>query len=331
MKAVEPAVVEGTALEARPSRSGHPVVQVFRERPSAVLGLAIVLFFVLIAIFGPALAPYSWTQPSGTVFAPPSPQHLLGTDGSGVDVLSEMMYGGRTSLIVGFAAALVAMLVGGGIGLLAGYSGGATDVGLMRVTDYFLVIPDLVLMIVIATVFGPSLSHVILVIGLLLWTTTARIVRAQVKSIRERVYVRRARSLGASHRRIVFEHILPQVAPLLIATTVLTIAYAIFDESALAFLGVGVPGVSWGTMLEHAFERTAMTEGAWWAFVPPGLAIGLVVIGCYLMGQAIEDALNPRLRVAHLSIRTWRIRKVARATIEPVREPEPDPDREEAV
>ncbi len=148
----------------------------------------------------------------------------------------------------------------------------------------------------------------ILVIGLLLWTATARIVRAQVKSIRERVYVRRARSLGASHRRIVVQHILPQVAPLLIATTVLTIAYAIFDESALAFLGVGVPGVSWGTMLERAFERTAMTQGAWWAFVPPGLAIGFVVIGCYLMGQAIEDALNPRLRVAHLSIKSWRFR-----------------------
>ena len=115
-----------------------------------------------------------------------------------------MMYGGRTSMIVGFAAALVAMLVGGGIGLLAGYPGGGTDVALMRITDYFLVIPDLVLMIVVATVFGPSLSHVILVIGLLLWTTTARIVRAQVKSIRERVYVKRARSLGASHRRIVF-------------------------------------------------------------------------------------------------------------------------------
>jgi peptide/nickel transport system permease protein len=213
-------------------------------------------------------------------------------------------------MIVGFTAALVAMLVGGGIGLLAGYKGGGTDVGLMRMTDYFLVIPDLVLMIVVATVFGPSLSHVILVIGLLLWTTTARIVRAQVKSIRERVYVRRARSLGATHRRIVAQHILPQVAPLLIATTVLTIAYAIFDESALAFLGVGVPGVSWGTMLEHAFVRTAMTQGAWWAFVPPGLSIGLVVIGCYLMGQAIEDALNPRLRVAHLSIHSWRFRAV---------------------
>ncbi len=318
MKTVDPALAEDTALEARPSKGGSPVIQVLRERRSALLGLFIVGFFVAMAIFGPALAPYSPTRQSGPVYAPPSTQHWLGTDDSGVDVLSELMYGGRTSMIVGFAAALVAMLVGGGIGLLAGYRGGGTDVALMRITDYFLVIPDLVLMIVVATVFGPSLSHVILVIGLLLWTTTARIVRAQVKSIRERVYVKRARSLGASHRRIVAQHVLPQVAPLLIATTVLTIAYAIFDESALAFLGVGVPGVSWGTMLEHAFERTAMTQGAWWAFVPPGLSIGLVVIGCYLMGQAIEDALNPRLRVAHLSIHSWRFRATAPSRAEEV-------------
>jgi len=314
MKTVGPALAEGTALEARPSSGGNPVVQVLKERRSALAGFLIVGFFVFMGVFGPALAPYSWTQRSGPVYAPPSSQHWLGTDDSGVDVLSEMLYGGRTSLTVGFAAAFVAMIVGGGIGIVAGYAGGGTDVALMRTTDYFLVIPDLVLMIVVATVFGPSLSHVILVIGLLLWTVTARIVRSQVKSIRERVYVRRARSLGASHRRIVVQHILPQVAPLLIATTVLTIAYAIFDESALAFLGVGVPGVSWGTMLERAFARTAMTQGAWWAFVPPGLAIGLVVVGCYLMGQAIEDALNPRLRVAHLSIKTWRFREPRKVT-----------------
>jgi peptide/nickel transport system permease protein len=308
MKTVEPAMAEDTALVARPSARGNVVWQAVKERPSALVGLFIVLFFIVVAVFGPVIAPHSSTQQSGPVFAPPSSQHWLGTDDSGVDVLSELLAGGRTSLIVGFAAALVAMIVGGGVGLLAGYAGGTTDVTLMRITDYFLVIPDLVLMIVIVTVFGPSRALVILVIGLLLWTSTARIVRSQVKSIRERVYVRRARSLGSSHRRIVFQHVLPQVAPLLIATTVLSIAYAIFDESALAFLGVGVPGVSWGNMLEHAFERTAMTQGAWWAFVPPGLAIGLIVIGCYLMGQAIEDALNPRLRVAHLSIKTWRFR-----------------------
>jgi peptide/nickel transport system permease protein len=308
MKTVEPALAEGTPLVARPSSRGNAVFLALKEKPSAMVGLVIVTLFIVIAVFGPALAPYSATQQSGPVYAAPSAQHWLGTDDSGVDVLSELLTGGRTSMIVGFAAALVAMLVGGGIGLLAGYAGGTTDGVLMRITDYFLVIPDLVLMIVIATVFGASRLHVILVIGLLLWTATARIVRSQVKSIRERVYVRRARSLGSSHRRIVFQHVLPQVAPLLIATTVLTIAYAIFDESALAFLGVGVPGVSWGNMLEHAFERTAMTQGAWWAFMPPGLCIGFVVIGCYLVGQAIEDALNPRLRVAHLSIKSWRFR-----------------------
>jgi peptide/nickel transport system permease protein len=301
---------KGLAEVPAPTRGGQGslVVQTLKDRPSALLGFVIVLAFVLMAIFAPLLAPYSDTEKSGPVFSPPSAQHWLGTDDGGVDVLSELIYGGRTSLIVGFTAALVAMFIGGGVGTIAGYYGGGTDVTLMRITDYFLVIPDLVLMIVVASVWGQSLSHVIVVIGVLLWTTTARIVRAQVKSIRERVYVKRARSLGASNRRIVFQHVLPQVAPLLIANTVLTIAVAIFDESALAFLGVGVPGVSWGTMLERAFDRAAMTFPAWWAFIPPGVCIALVIIGCYLMGQALEDAMNPRLKVAHLSIKGWRYR-----------------------
>jgi len=282
------------------------VVRTLRERPSALLGFFIVLVFVVLAVLAPVVAPHSATEQTGPVYAPPSTQHWLGTDDGGVDVLSELIYGGRTSLVVGFTAAFVAMFIGGGIGTLAGFYGGGTDVTLMRITDYFIVIPDLVLMIVVADVWGQALSHVIIVIGVLLWTSTARIVRAQVKSVRERVYVKRARSLGASNRRIVFQHVLPQVAPLLIANTVIMIAVAIFDESALAFLGVGVPGVSWGTMLEHAFDRSAMTYPAWWAFIPPGVCIALVIIGCYLMGQALEDALNPRLRVAHLSIKQWR-------------------------
>ena len=152
MKTVDPVLAEDTPLEARPSKGGSPVLQVLKERRSALLGLFIVGFFVMLAIFGPSLAPYSPTQQSGPVYAPPSPEHWLGTDDSGVDVLSELMYGGRTSMIVGFTAALVAMLVGGGIGLLAGYKGGGTDVALMRMTDYFLVIPQIFLMIVIAAV-----------------------------------------------------------------------------------------------------------------------------------------------------------------------------------
>jgi peptide/nickel transport system permease protein len=181
----------------------------------------------------------------------------------------------------------------------------------MRVTDYFLVIPDLVLMIVIAAIWGPALTHIILVIGLLLWTSTARIVRAQVMSVRERVYVKRARSLGCSHLRIVFRHVLPQIAPLLIANVVLTVAVAIFDETALAFLGLSDPtAISWGTVIEHGFLRQAVSYGAWWAIVPPGICVALLIMGCYLFGQAIEDALNPRLKVAHLSIKGFKVRPV---------------------
>src|SRR5262249_14508506 len=155
---------------------------------------------------------------------PPSLRHPLGLDDGGIDMLSLLIWGGRTSLIVGFAATFVAMVIGGGIGLISGYFGGGLDVGLMRVTDYFLVIPDLPLAIIVAAVWGPSLTHLILVIALLLWTTTARIVRAQVMSVRERSYVKRERALGASDTRIIIRHVLPQIGPLLIANTVLTVA-----------------------------------------------------------------------------------------------------------
>jgi peptide/nickel transport system permease protein len=179
----------------------------------------------------------------------------------------------------------------------------------MRITDYFLVIPDVPLMIVIAAIWGPSLSHIVIVIGILLWTTTARIIRAQVLSVRQRVYVKRARALGASHARIITRHVLPQVAPLLIANTVLTIAVAIFDETALAFLGLGDPSrISLGKMIENAFERAAISSGAWWAIVLPGIVIVLLILGCTLMGQALEDTLNPRLKVAHIGARTFRLR-----------------------
>ena len=279
-----------------------------RERPAAIVGAVLLLLFVLMAIGAQWLMPYNPKVQVGPVFGPPSAAHPLGLDDGGYDVLSLIIQGGRVSMIVGFAATLVATILGGGIGIVSGYFGGATDTVLMRMTDYFLVIPDIPLMIIIAAVWGPSLSHIILVIGLLLWTGTARVIRAQVKSVRERVYVKRARSVGASHTRIILRHVLPQVAPLLVANTVLTIAVAIFDETALAFLGLSDPtAISWGTMIEHAFERTAISAGAWWAVVPPGVAVSLVIMACYLLGQALEDATNPRLRVAHLSRRAFRI------------------------
>ena len=295
--------------EGQPSTRAGFFRTVLRERKAAVVGLSIIGFFVVLSIIAPYISPYSITEQTCAVYAPPSSAHWLGCDDGGIDMLSQLMQGGRISLVVGFAATLVAMIIGGGVGLLSGYFGRATDVVLMRITDYLLVIPDLVLMIVIADVWGASLFHVIIVIGILEWTSTARIIRAQVMSVRERVYVKRTRALGAGNTRIIFKHILPQVGPLLIANTVLTIAIAIYLETALAFLGLADPTVtSWGTILEHAFERTAISSGAWWAIVPVGLVIAAVIVGCFLFGQAVEDALNPRLKVANLSVRRWRLR-----------------------
>jgi peptide/nickel transport system permease protein len=298
----------GAAPVVRRRPGGRRIARALRRHPAAAVGIAILLAFSLIGIFAPLLEPYSTTQHVGPSFGHPSLAHPLGLDDGGIDIVSLLIAGTRTSLLVGAAAALVATLLGGTVGIVAGYFGGLGDTILMRITDFFLVVPYVPLMIVIAAVWGPSLSHIILVIGLLLWTNTAYVVRAQTRSVRERVFVSRVRALGASNRCIVFQHVLPHVAPLVIASTVLTIAGAIFAETALAFLGLGDPtAVSWGTMIEHAFQRTAISAGAWWAIVPPGLCVGLVIIGAYLAGQGIEDALNPRLRSVHLSARSFRV------------------------
>jgi peptide/nickel transport system permease protein len=285
------------------------VLRAVRHHPGAVAGIGILLVVALGALLAPWLAPYGQHTQVGPVFGHPSWKHPLGLDDGGIDMVTLLMWGARISLVVGFAATAVSMLIGGTVGVLAGYFGGKTDTILMRITDYFLVIPDVPLMIVVAAIWGPSLFHIVIVIGILLWTSTARVLRAQVKSVRERVYVKRARALGAGHARIVLRHVLPQVAPLLIANTVLTVAVAIFDETALSFLGLGDPSrTSLGKVIENAFERAAISSGAWWAIVPPGALVALIILGCSLVGGALEDSLNPRLRVAHLSARTFRLR-----------------------
>jgi peptide/nickel transport system permease protein len=309
--AVRPDIVQETAeLRAPPPRRGRSWLwRVVSESFQAKVGLAVLLAFVLLALLAPWIAPYDVHERVGPIYAPPSWKHPLGLDDRGADMLSLLIFGGRISLIVGFAAAMVAMLIGGGIGIVAGYYGGSRDAVLMRITDYFLVIPDLPLAIIVAAVWGASLTHLIFVIALLLWTTTARIVRAQVKSVRERVYVKRARSLGASDARIISRHVLPQIGPLLMANTVLTVAVAIFDETALSFLGLGDPSaITWGSIIEFAFLRTAISSGAWWAVIPAGLCVALVIMGCFWLGQAIEDGLNPRLKISYLSPRTFRLR-----------------------
>jgi peptide/nickel transport system permease protein len=266
------------------------------RRPSLIFGLGVLLFFIVVAIFAPLLEPYDPRTKTGAVYESPSSAHWLGTDDGGADMLSLVIAGARVSLIVGFAAALVAMLIGGTIGLWSGFYGGKSDTVLMRITDYVLVIPDIPLMIIVAALFGRSLTNIILIIGIIYWTSTARLIRAQTKSVRERAYVKRARALGAGNRR-------------LIANTVLTIAIAIFAETYITFLGLGDPAlISWGKLIENAFKGDAVLNDAWWAIVPPGVCVTLVILACTMIGMAMEDALNPRLRVGHLSVRRFRLR-----------------------
>jgi peptide/nickel transport system permease protein len=300
-------MIEAPVAPSSPRRGF--LVRTLREKPTAALGVVILALVAAAALLAPVIAPYGLHTQVGPVFGHPSWKHPLGLDDGGIDMVTLLMWGARISLVVGFAATFVSMVIGGTVGVLAGYFGGKVDTVLMRITDYFLVIPDVPLMIVVAAIWGPSLFHIVIVIGILLWTGTARVLRAQVKSVRERVYVKRARALGAGHTRIVLRHVLPQVAPLLIANTVLTVAVAIFDETALAFLGLGDPSrTSLGKVIENAFERAAISSGAWWAIVPPGALVALIILACSLVGGALEDALNPRLRVAHLSARTFRLR-----------------------
>jgi peptide/nickel transport system permease protein len=297
-----------TAPGTRRGRFGRVGELLFGSK-QAMLGTIILIIFIVVAVFAPVLEPYSTTQQTGPVYAPPSSQHWLGTDDGGIDILSELIQGARVSLIVGFAAAAVAMGIGGVIGIISGYYGGRTDIALMRVTDYFLVIPDVPLMIVAAAIFGHNLSNIVLIIGIIYWTSTARLIRAQVKSLRERVYVKRARSLGASHKRLIWHHILPQVTPLVVANTVLMVATAIFAETYISFLGLGDPStISWGKLIENSLTGGAIFHSAWWAVIPPGLCVTVVILACTMVGQSVEDALNPRLKVGHLAARRFRVR-----------------------
>lgn len=275
---------------------------------SAMVGVVVLSIFVGLAIFGPLLIEGDPKAKVGGVFEPPSREFALGTDGGGASMVDLLIAGTRVSLLIGFCAAAISALIGGTVGIVSGFFGGKTDTVLMRTTDYFLVIPDVPLMIVIAALFGRSTWNIIVIIGIIYWTFTARLIRAQTKSVRERVYVQRARALGASNTRLIVRHVLPQVTPLLIANTVLLIAYAIFAETFITFLGLGDPStISWGRLIENAFTDDALINEAWWAVVPPGVCVMLVVLACTIIGQAMEDALNPRLRTGHLSVRRFRV------------------------
>jgi peptide/nickel transport system permease protein len=279
--------------------------QVFRGNRLGVIGVVMLTIAIVGAVFASVIAPY---DPSASIrvtiediFARPSSAHWMGTDDGGKDVFSAFIFGSRVSLIVGFTASLISLIVGGTVGLVAGFYGGRLGNILMRLTDIFLVIPDLPLMIVIVAIIGPSLWNIIFVIGILGWTGTARLVRAQALSVKERQFVMRARAIGASNFHILRRHIFPLVLPLMLANTVLVISLSILSESTLSFLGLGDPTtLSWGGMLNFAFTRGAISARAWWALIAPGLGIVWVVLACTLVGNTLEEVFNPRLQTHHL-------------------------------
>ncbi|HSV38719.1 MAG TPA: ABC transporter permease [Nocardioidaceae bacterium] len=272
----------------------------FRAHRSGLLGLGILLLFVVIALAAPLLADgegLKVTKATGGVLESPSSEYWLGTDESGRSVLTMLIWGTRISLLVGVLATAISMLIGTVIGLVSGFFEGWPARLLYRFTEWFLVIPFLPLAIILAVVLGRSLLNIAIVIGVTSWPATALLIRSQTLSVKERPYLERARLLGSSRWHQMTRHILPNVMPMVLANTTLTVAIAILSETTLSFLGLGDPTrVSWGSMLEAAFGVGAMTTGSWWFIVPPGICVVLVVLSFTLVGQALEEIFNPRLR-----------------------------------
>ncbi len=266
-----------------------------------MFGLLVLALFVLAALLVPWLvgeASLSVTRPPGQPLQPPTAEFPLGTDRSGRSVLDLVLWGSRVSLFVGFAATFISIALGTLVGILAGHFHGWVPGLLLRVTDWFLVMPTLVLAVALAAVLGRSLSTIIIAIGVTSWPTTARLVRAQTLAVEARPYIERARALGGGHWHVMSRHVLPNVMPIVLAQTTLMVAGAILTESTVAFLGLGDPTVpSWGGTIQAARDVGAVSSGMWWYILPPGIAIAVVALAFTLCGRAIEGVLNPRLKV----------------------------------
>jgi peptide/nickel transport system permease protein len=264
-----------------------------------MVGLVILVLAVVLALIAPLFIDSGVTNVvsgTGEKMAPPSLDDPLGTDESGRSVLLMIWWGSRTSLLIGFLAALLSMVIGTVLGIAAGHFRGWLGAIILRITDWFLVLPSLVTALVLAAILGGSTATIIIAIGVTSWPSTARLIRAQTLAVEARPYIERSLALGAGHWHITTRHVLPNVAPLLLASTTLEVASAIVTESTLAFLGVSANKTSWGTMLRGSYDWGAATAGAWWYILVPGLCIVIVVMAFTLCGRALESVLNPRLR-----------------------------------
>lgn len=301
MSTVQPAVSGRTVAWQRRKRALAEAWREFRRSRPGMIGLLLLAGIVAVALAAPLLADHDELSAANSLgneaWATPSEHGPLGTDNLARSVWAQVVWGSRISLLVGLAATVIAIVLGSLVGIVAGFFEGWLGAVLMRLTEWFLVIPFLPLAIVLAAVLGPSIQNIILVIGVTSWPSMARVVRAQVLTLKERLYVDRSRALGASQTHLMVRHILPSVSGLVLANTTLTVPVAILSETTLAFLGFGDPSrPSWGKMLEEAFAQGALTQEAWWWYIPPGVCIVLVVLAFTLCGRALEEILDPRLR-----------------------------------
>ena len=287
-------VAEGVA--ASPTTPTKKAWQRFRRHPLAMIGLAMFLAILLLALAAPLIDRYPPNEINlPDRFQAPSWEHWLGTDRVGRDIWSRLLHGGRVSLTVGFIAAFMAMTIGTLLGAISGYYGGNVDTVVMRFTDIMMTFPRVVIMLTVATFVGQSIRNVILLIGLFSWMGTARLVRGQVLSLREEQFVLAARSLGVRDRNIIFSHVMPSVAAPLLATLTFAISSAILLEAGLSFLGVGIPlpTASWGNMLESARSLDVLQDGPW-IWVPPAIMILLTILSINFIGDGLRDALDPK-------------------------------------
>ena len=282
-------------------RVASAAIKLLYREPLAAVGTAIYAVIVTMGLFAPQIAPY---DPRVILrqgrriarYLPVSGEHWLGTTAGGHDVLSQLIYGARAALEVGLTAAIAVVAIGTLLGLLAGYLGGWVDKVITRFADIALGLPFLPFMLVLATLTAPGTRVVIVTVALLLWPNTARVIRSQVLSLRERAWVEAARVTGCSSTRIMFVHVLPQVLPLAALYGSVAIGWAILAEAAASFLGFGDPdSISWGVMLQDAYANQALGRGAWNWFTPPGTAIVLMVLAGFLISRGSERLLFPKL------------------------------------
>lgn len=273
-------------------------VDTFKGNKMGVLGFYIIVFFLVVALFGPLVYEYDpQSFGMGGLIEPPTKGFPLGTDDMGRDILGALIYGAKVSLMIGVFATLISVGIGTFIGVVSGFAGGKTDSILMRFTDGFMVLPKLPLIMILAAFLGSSTRNIIIVLGLTSWTGTARLVRSQTLSIKERPFIERAISVGAGRGYIMIKHILPNVFPLVFSNTILVTATAILTETTLSFLGLGNPMIpSWGQILRGAFTSGAVSLGAWWFYLPAGLCVIFLVLGFTFLGYSFDEILNPKLR-----------------------------------